>query len=455
MIDFIRQELTVPVMDSYDLVVAGGGPAGLCAAITASRKGFRVLLIERYGFLGGMAAIAMVGPFMPTFAGEHQIIKGLFKEIVDRMIAENGAIDPKYIRQGTGFSGFCMWPHAHVTPFDHEVYKKVVMDMVLEANVNLLLHTFISDCIVNENKIDFIIVENKSGRQAYRAKCFIDGTGDGDLAFKAGVPYEKGRPEDGLMQPGTLFFRVGDVDREALNFYIENNPEERHLKSLVSEAVKKGEYITTRDGVYLFFRPRLGEVLFNTTRINQVDGTNVFDLTKAEIETRKQVNIVMNFLKKYAPGFEKCYLIDTGMQVGFRETRRIEGEYKMTKGDILSTRQFEDNIAQCSYMIDIHTPTGTDLQFTPIEEGKSYGIPYRCLVPKRIDNLLVAGRCVSSTHEAQAAIRVMPPCMCMGQAAGGAVAQCLEKEIIPRSIDVKSLQKDLIKQGQVVYPVGG
>jgi hypothetical protein len=454
MIDFIKKEITTPVIDSYDLIVAGGGPAGMCAAIAAGRKGLKVLLIERYGFLGGMAAIAMVGPFMPTFAGEYQVIKGLFKEIVDRMIVRNGAIDPKYVKQGTGFAGYCIWPHAHVTPFDHEVYKSVVLEIVLQANVNLLLHTFISDCSVSGDKIDSIIVENKSGRQAYRAKFFVDGTGDGDLAFRSGVPYEKGRPEDGLMQPATLFFRVGNVDREALNFYIENNPEERHLKSLVNEALKKGEYITTRDGAYLFFRPRSGEVIFNTTRIHDVDGTNVFDLTKAEIELRKQVNIVMDFLKKYAPGFETSYLIDTGVQAGFRETRRIEGEYKMNKEDILSTRQFEDNIAQCSYMIDIHTPTGTDLQYVGIEEGRSYGIPYRCLVPKRIENLLVAGRCVSATHEAQSAIRVMPPCMCMGHAAGTAIALCLEGEILPRNIDVKSLQKDLEKQGQVISPVG-
>lgn len=453
MIDFIKQEITVPIVDSFDLIVAGGGPAGFCAAIAAGRKGARVLLIEHYGFLGGMAATGMVGPFMPTFAGDHQIIKGLFKEVVDRMVAQDGAIDPKFIRQDTGFSGYCVWPHAHVTPFDHEVYKRVVMEMVLEAKVNLLLHTFVSDCTTAEDKINLVIVESKSGRQAFRAKFFIDGTGDGDLAYKAGVPYEKGRAEDGLMQPASLFFRVGGVDREVLNFYIENNPEERHLKSLVNEAIGKGEYISTRDGAYLFFRPRSGEVIFNTTRIHRVDGTNVFDITKAEIELRKQVNVVMDFLKKYAPGFKNSYLIDTGVQAGFRETRRIEGAYRINKEDILATRQFEDNIAQCSYMIDIHTLTGTDLQFQAVEEGKSYGIPYRCLVPKRVQNLLVAGRCVSATHEAQASIRVMPPCMCMGQAAGTAVAQCLEHETIPREINVKDLQRDLRSQGQIVDPV--
>jgi hypothetical protein len=451
--DFVKQEINVPIIDSYDLIVAGGGPAGLCAAIAAGRKGLKVLLIERYGFLGGMAAISMVGPFMPTFTGEHQIIKGLFKEIVDRMIARDGAIDPKYIKQGSGHAGFCIWPHAHVTPFDHEVYKMVVLEMVLEAKVNLLLHSFICDCTTTGDRINEIIVENKSGRQAYRGTFIIDGTGDGDVAFKAGIPYEKGRPEDQLMQPATLFFRVGNVDREAFSLYVENNPEERHLKSLVSEGLKKGEFITTRDAVYIFFRPRSGEVIFNNTRINLVDGTDVVDLTRAEIELRKQVNVIVSFMKKYAPGFDRCHLIDTGVQAGFRETRKIEGEYKLTKEDLLSNRQFDDNIGQCSYMIDIHRPTGTDIDFVAIEEGKSYGIPFRSLVPKRVNNLLVAGRCLSATHEAHGSVRVMPPCMSMGQAAGTAVALCLDRKLSPRDIDVRALQSDLEKQGQIVHPV--
>lgn len=452
--DYLTQELKVPVIGSYDLIVAGGGPAGLCAAIAAGRKGLNVLLIERYGFLGGAAANTMVNPFMPTFAGDNQIIKGLFKEIVDRMIERDGAIDPKYIKQNTGFSGFCVWPHAHVTPFDNEIYKFVVMELALEANVQLLLHSYICDCVRSADKIEYIIVENKSGRQAFEAKFFVDATGDGDLAYKAGVPYEKGRPEDGLLQPATLFFRVGNVDREKLSFYIENNPEERHLQNLVGKALKNNDYISTRDGVYVFYKPRSGEVVFNTTRIHKVDGTNVFDLTKAEIETRKQVEVIMKFLKKYnAPGFNNCHLIDTGVQVGIRETRRIIGEYQLTKEDVLSTRQFDDNIAQCSYMIDIHTPTGTDLKFVAIEEGKSYGIPYRCLVPKDVFNLLVAGRCVSSTHEAQASIRVMPPSMCMGQAAGTAVAMCAADDLPVNAVDISKLKQDLESQGQVTDPI--
>jgi hypothetical protein len=179
---------------------------------------------------------------------------------------------------------------------------------------------------------------------------------------------------------------------------------------------------------------------------------DVFDLTRAEVETRKQVEIVMKFLKKDAPGFESSYLIDTGFQVGFRETRRIEGDYELKKEDILSTKQFKDNIAQCAYMIDIHTPTGTDLQFVPIEEGKSYGIPYRCLVPKGVDNLLVVGRCVSADHEANASIRVIPPCMAMGQAGGTAIAQSLGEGVLFRNINIKQLQEDLQSQGQVVHP---
>jgi hypothetical protein len=295
-----------------------------------------------------------------------------------------------------------------------------------------------------------VIIETKSGRMAVTASVLIDATGDGDVANFLGAPWEKGSKEDGLMQPATLFFRLSGVDRKAVDRYISEHPEERHFKTFAGVAKELGEFIPAKHDVLFFYTPRSGEVAVNTTRIQNVDGTNVFDRTKAEIETRRQVRTLVQFFKKYVPGFQNCYLSNTAQEVGFRETRRIIGDYVLTKDDVLGVRQFSDNIAQCSYMIDIHDPTGTQLFYTPVPEGKSYGIPYRCLLPQKVENLIMAGRCISATHEAQGSLRVMPPSFSIGQAAGTAAAIAVIDQVKPREVSVAKLRKMLGEQGQVI-----
>ena len=413
--------MTLFVSSENDVVVVGGGTAGLAAAVAASRNGVDALLIERYGFLGGATTAGLVNPFMTFHAGEEQIIEGIFQEIIDRLENMNG-----YDRKSRAY--------------DAEVMKIVADQMVEESGVKLMLHSLVVDAVMEGNFIRGVVVENKSGRQRVMAKVVVDATGDGDVAVKAGAPYEKGRREDGLTQPMTLNFRMGGVETARM-------PSRSELNKLYDEAKAKGEISIPRENLLWFPTVRRGEIHFNTTRVVKVDGTSGKDLTYSEVEARRQMMRVVEFLKRRVPGFESAYLLVSGSQIGVRETRRIMGEYVMTEEDVLGARKFEDVVARGSYPIDIHSPTGEGTVIKRLPPGASYDIPYRCLVPKRVENLLVAGRCVSCTHEAQAAIRVIPICVAMGQAAGTAAALAAKLKATPRGIDITMLQKTLRKQG--------
>ncbi len=393
----------------------------MAAAVAAGRNGADTLLIERYGFLGGTMTACLVNPFMTFHAGKEQIIQGIFQEMIDRL---KGMDD---YDKGT-------------KAFDVEAMKIVADQMVREAGVKLMLHTCVIDALVQEKTIRGVEVHNKSGRQAVLGKVIVDATGDGDVAVMAGAPYEKGRKEDGLTQPMTLNFRMGGVDPEKM-------PSRQEINQLFEEAKAKGEVSIPRENVLWFPTTRKGEIHFNTTRIVKVDGTKAEDLTYAEVEARRQMIELVNFLKRKVSGFENAYLLISGSQIGIRETRRIIGEYVMTEEDVLEARKFKDVIARGSYPIDIHSPTGEGTLIKRLPPGASYDIPYGCLVPKNIDNLLVAGRCVSSTHEAQAAIRVIPIVVAMGQAAGTAAALAARLNVPPRKLKVSLLQKTLREQG--------
>lgn len=448
--NFIESGRTIPIVKNADVIVAGGGPAGIAAAISAARNGARTLLVERNGWLGGMATSGLVHPFMPSYAGDKPVNKGIFWEIVESLVKQGAAIHPDLTKMQTGYTGFVVWPHAHVTPFDVEILKWIIQDLIEDSKVDVILHSMIVGAIKEGNTAKGLILENKSGRMAVEGSVIIDATGDADVANYLCAEYEKGNPIDGSLQPATIFFRLGGVDRKKVDSYIQEHPEERHFQTFAKIAQEKGEFIPSKHDVLFFYTPREDEVAINTTRIHGVDGTNVFDLTRAEFETRRQVRILFKFFKKYVPGFENCYITTTAQEVGIRETRRIIGEYCLNKEDVLSTRQFSDNIAQCAYMIDIHDRKDTQLFYTAIPEGRSYGIPYRCLLPVKIENLIVAGRCISCTQEAQGSLRVMPPSFSLGQAAGTAAAIAVRSGKTPRAIDIAELQSLLKAQGQVV-----
>jgi hypothetical protein len=449
----------VPVVRECEVLVVGGGPAGIGAAVGAAKTGAGTILVERYGFLGGNATASLVGPFMTSYSadGKTQLIRGVFDELVRRMEEIGGAIHPSKVPAAVAKSAYMKHGHIGVTPFDPEAVKLVAAEMCLEAGVELMLHTSFVDPILEADVVRGAVLHNKGGLQAVLAKSTVDCSADADVAARAGVPFKKGRESDGLTQPMTMFFRVGNVDGAAVAAYFREHPEEIEQRMAFSSCIKaaqaNGDYTIPRERLSLYESPQEGVWRVNVSRILGVDGTKVEDLTRAEVEGRRQVMEILRFLRKYVPGFADCTLIDTGAQVGVRETRRIEGEYTLTLDDLIDGRDFEDTIAYCAYPVDIHDPKGAGGGISNRgETANAYQIPFRCLVPRDVEQLLVAGRCVSATHEALGAIRVMPPSFAMGEAAGTASALAVQEGVPPRRVPVGWLRQTLREHGAYLGP---
>ncbi len=415
----------------YDIIVAGGGLAGVAAAISAAREGAKVLLVERYGFLGGMATAGLVNPFMGYClregSREHpdkMINKGIFKLILDRL-SELGGL------------------HANRSTFNEEIMKLVLDRLVKEYGIEIVFHSFVSEVEIKDDKIVSITAVSKSGYTKYTASFFIDATGDADLSALAGCPYEMGREEDGLCQPMTLCFRLANVDPD---WFKDRNAREL-MQEKFRELKNKGELKNPRDYV-LFFPHMVEDVLhLNSTRIYCRCPVDVNDLTRAEMEAREQVFELYRFFKDNIPGFENCQLLMSAPQTGIRESRRIVGDYVLTTDDLLNAVKFEDSIARGNYPVDIHSPTSEGTVIMDIPDNDYYTIPYRSLIPKGINNLIVTGRPISATHAAHAAIRVMPITTCMGEAAGIAAAVALKHGTSFRKVDVAEIQSYLDKHG--------
>ena len=439
---------------SADVIVVGGGPAGMCAAIAAAREGVKVLLVEQGGFCGGMATQGMVGPFMTCYdrKGEQMIIRGLFEEIVNRMVARGYAIHPSQVRAGTGFTSWIVVGHDHVTPFEAEGLKLVMDDMLEKAGVKLLYHTQFLKPMMNGSTIEGVEVASKSGLEIIRGKVVIDCTGDGDVAARAGVPYEMGNEALGKMQPASMFFHICNCDEKAMeadiqanlhNFYRKDGVNYRSFHWRVSEAREKGDWTLDRVSLGLFRMPKPDEWCVNTSRIMHVDATDNESLTRGEIEGRRQAEHILTFLQKYVPGCENVKLKGTASYVGIRESRHIKGDYQLTADDLISAKVPEDSILLAANSVDVHGRFGpTSNEYVPIE-GDYYGIPYRSLLASGVEGLLVAGRCVSADSTAAGAIRVMPPCMGMGHAAGTAAALAVKAAVPPRRVDVQALRRCL------------
>ncbi len=447
---------TLKVAPETEVIVVGGGPSGIAAAIAAARGGVKTLLIERYGFLGGNLTAGLVGPCMTSYSldGSQQLIKGIFEEFVQRMVAEGGALHPSGIPAGSAYCGFIEYGHDKVTPFDPEAAKMTVMRMCREAGVDLLLHTLVVDVLTEpgedgRRRITGLVCASKSGLHVQTARRVIDCSADGDVAALAGAETAIGRDADRLTQPMTLFFRVQGVDDDTVEAYVRDHPEDfRPYASIVAKATQEGRFPAPRKGIGLYKTLQPGVWRINTSRVLRRNGTDVHDLTAAEIESREQAAALLRFFRSDLPGFENCSLLDTATTIGVRETRRVVGQYTLTLGDLQNGRRFKDVVALCGYPVDIHDPTGAGggtAEAPPT--ANTYEIPYRVLVPRDIDGLLVAGRAVSATHEALGAIRVMPPCFAMGEAAGTATALSLENDCAPRAIAVPLLQERLRAAG--------
>lgn len=451
----VHNRAPVTKMD-MDVVVCGGGPAGINAALAAGRSGARTLLIERYGFLGGMSTIALVYPWMTfhTVDGK-QVIGGLAQEIVDRLMAVGAS--PGHVRDTVGFV------HT-ITPYDPEVYKTLIYDMLEEAGVTVLLHSFVDHVNSRNGHIESVEISTKSGRFHITGKQFIDTTGDADLAFLSGAPCLKGRDHDHLTQPMTMKFRMRGVDLNKVKQYMMDHPDEFYKKTPFDELAElplsgvlgfykhwqEANLPINRDQVLFFTGPGHDEVLVNTTRVQGLDGTNVQDLTKGEMLGRKQVQMVASFMRNHLPGFEQASISAVGTQIGIRESRRIDGMYALQVDDVIAGRSFDDCVARSGYPIDIHDPSGKGVQAAWVQGDGAYDIPYRCLLPKQIDNLLVAGRCISTTHEALATTRLTPSCMATGQAAGTAAGIALRASCTPAEVSIQQLQDELRKSGALL-----
>lgn len=443
-----------------NVLVVGGGPAGIGAAIGAAQAGAEVVLVERYGFLGGNATAALVMPLMSFHTQQQAIVKqgksscclptdhgpgdpiiaGALAQLVERLVAAGGAIAPSL---ETGY----------VVPFDPELFKMVAMDLLDDWGVKMLFHSFASS-MYYEGDQKGVVFETKSGPLVIQADTIIDCTGDGDIAACAGAPYCVGRECDNLVQPMTLMFRMVDFERQAFKAYVEQNPDQwrgvHGLWDLIRKATEAGELDLPREDMLFFDTPHPRELSVNSTRITKVMGTDVWDLSYAEWEGRRQVRQITAFLKKYVPGFEKSYVAQTGVVAGIRETRRINGEYTLTAEDVLSARKFDDVIAKCSYPMDVHNPTGKGTLLKKVPAGDAYDIPLRCLQPKEVEDILVAGRCMSGTHEAHSSYRVMPTSVATGQAAGVCAALASRHKVSAKRVDTGDVQKELTRQGAIL-----
>lgn len=417
-------------MKKYDLTVVGGGFTGVAAAVSAARNGLSVLLIEKAGSLGGAMSNCLVYPFMPFWTDNPETKKrqylscGIFTEMRNR----HEELSP---RETEG-------------KFNPEYYRMVLDGLCNDAGVDVLFHAVVYDVQREDRNIKKINVISGSEKINIEADFFIDATGDGNLFYMAGCDFVLGREDDNLCQPMTTCFRMCGVDIERLN-------EDRlKLQEKYKEQRTQGKIKNPREDLLFFYGIGEGIVHFNTTRIVKHNPTNPVDVSRAEIEAREQIVETVNFLKENSKAFEKATLISIATDIGVRESRKLKGEHILTEHELKDCTQFEDSIALGNYDIDIHNPEGSGTSHYYFKEGEYYTIPYRSLLPKEYDNLLVAGRCISATHEAQASIRIMPICACLGEAAGVAVAVAKNTEKNTHTLDIKEVQKKLKENGGVL-----
>ncbi|MFV0393039.1 MAG: FAD-dependent oxidoreductase [Coprobacillaceae bacterium] len=424
------------VLYDVDVVVIGGGASGVCAAVTASRNGAKTLLVEQRGFAGGTGAFTAIPAFCPYTDGVNIVSQGIAYEILQKVKEQSNDECQAMNKEKLDW-----------VTIDTETYKRVCDELLIESKVEVLFHTVCSQVLYDGSKIQGLVISNKNGRSVIKGKVYIDASGDADIAYMSGVPVLKGDKDDSTVQPGTMCFVVAGIDYDKCMQY-SGTQEDTQFAELVKEAQRKGDIPKGRERVSSYSWVSKSIASFNFGHVFGVDGTDAKSLTKANIEGRKLVKIYVNFLRKYVPGFEKANLVYSGEQVGIRESRRIEADYMMSVDDFKQMRSFTDEIARNSYFIDVHLPNqNSTMVMEYLPKGKSHGIPYRCMLPRGKDNLLVVGRTIGSDRLINSALRVMPNCFTMGQAAVTAAYLASREEIGYRDIKIEELQKLLVEQG--------
>lgn len=435
--EYIREEAKdLQVLYNVDVCILGGGPTGFSAAVNCGRLGLKTLLIEQNSVVGGIATAGLMshwtgqteGPFYEELLGRARVASRDYQYTGDKNLRAEQIIDP-------------------------EQTKLVMLEMLVEAEVALLLYTFACGVVMNRNQLSAVIIENKSGRSAVTAGIFIDATGDGDIAAKAGVEYFIGRETDGKMQPVTHMFKVAGVNTDMAVYPGEFDDNMEVPKGKIQDlGLQELEFPLGHVLLYPGSVP--GVVTVNMTNCLGIDGTNTEELSLAELECRRQIPTIIKFLQSFVPGFEKCFCISSSSVIGVRETRHFKGLYTITEDDIEKATTFDDWIVTKAYFnFDVHGLTspgldssGSQKEFTQ-RQKKKYTIPLGCFIPEKIDSLFLAGRNISGTHMAHSNYRVMPICVNMGQGVAAAAKVCVGNQMQPREVNIKEIQTILIEQG--------
>ena len=430
----VRYEISrdVPLLHEADVIVLGGGPGGLGAAVMSARCGARTLLIEQYGFLGGMATAGEIHPFMGNHAHGVCLDKPVYVEWIRRMQPYLG---PKAVTDD-GKLAEAGFPAVMISK---DAAMLAAEDLCLEAGVQLLYHHQLADALMAGDRIDALILLSKSGFTAAKAQSYVDCTGDADLVARSGCRFEQGGPS-GQCQPMTLCFKLCGVDKT-------RSPGGKEINRLFDEAKARGEIRTPREDVLMFDWIDDDVIHFNTTRVTHRSGTSGADLSEAEIEGRRQLRQFLVFFRKYIPGYENARIYSIAHQIGVRETRRVKGLATVTRDDFRRAAKFPDGIARVHYPIDIHNPLGSGTEHENLPPGEFYEIPYGCLVPADVKNLLVGGRPISGDHATHSSFRVMPPACSIGQAAGLAAATAAARGCSPHDLSGVEVRRLLAQRG--------
>ena len=454
----IEPQQNLPVAGDYDVIVAGGGTAGVCAAIAAARKGCKTLLVEQFGSLGGTQTAGLVDPLCPNFHNDGTpLTRGIGQEIWNRLGKRGFGYDlPEH---GKYAPGAWAW-------FDGEQLKCLEEEMVLETDAQILYHTYISKPLMAGKTVQGLIIENKSGRQAVTAKVVIDCTGDADVVYRSGSPCENGRPSDGLNQPGSLRFHVGNVDWVRLTAFLQTHTGPllddnlptvsygagggaKDLAQYLNQCAAEGKVALEDIRYFQFFasKGRPGEISFNCPEIRFYHGTNGNDVTSMQIEGRQAVNRLVDFCKRCLPGFEDCYLAFVAAMPGIRSSRRVVTKEILSVEQVVAGAKFADAVARNNWPPDIHSVKEGEGLYLDHEPVDFVEIPYGALVPTVAENLLVAGRCIGVDVGAQAAIRIARTCQALGEAAGVAAAMAIQTNVTPDKLSGIEVNKTLVRDG--------
>jgi FAD-dependent oxidoreductase family protein len=426
----------------FDVIIAGSGSAGSTAAIAASRSGARTLLIERYGFLGGISTAVL-----DTFYGFYtpgtrsiKVVGGIPDDVVAALTKFGNCFErPNTYGAGTGIT------------YNSEYLKVVWERLAIEAGAQILLHAWLQEADVTGGRVHSVTVATKQGLRKLKADFFIDATGDADLCYFAGSPCELAGEQEPV-QTLTTTFKVANVDTVA-----RKKLPKKEFHALMADAAESGKFDLPRREGSDHVTPIPGVMATNMTRVQSFARSNnqfrnACDpelLTSAEIEGRRQALEYLRFLKEKIPGYANAELVAFGTQIGVRESRRVQGEYRLTREDVLEARQFDDQVGLCGAPIEEHH-SGSNTNWLYLPDGRCVGMPFRTLIPRQLENVLVAGRCFSATHDAHASVRSMAQCMAMGQAAGTAAAMCIAKKRSPRQLEVAALQQKLRDAGAIL-----